>query len=109
MGGLTVARAIKTLLPHESILYVGDTKRCPYGVRPAKEIRSFVRQIGAWLTAQNVKLMVIACNTATAAALPLDISLPPSAAVAALLGCGLFWCFCAVARAVIVTTGKRGE
>lgn len=71
MGGLTVARAIKTLLPHESILYVGDTKRCPYGVRPAKEIRSFVRQIGAWLTAQNVKLMVIACNTATAAALPL--------------------------------------
>ena len=45
----------------------------------------------------------------TAAALPLDISLPPSAAVAALLGCGLFWCFCAVARAVIVTTGKRGE
>ncbi len=71
MGGLTVARAIKTLLPNESILYVGDTKRCPYGVRSPKEIRSFVRQIGAWLTAQRVKLVVIACNTATAAALPL--------------------------------------
>lgn len=71
MGGLTVARAISTLLPHESILYVGDTKRCPYGVRSPKEIRSFVRQIGAWLAARSVKLVVIACNTATAAALPL--------------------------------------
>lgn len=71
MGGLTVARAIARALPHESIYYLGDTKRCPYGVRSADEIRGFVRQIGAWFAQRSVKLVVIACNTATAAALPL--------------------------------------
>lgn len=71
MGGLTVARAISRALPHESIFYVGDTKRCPYGVREPDEIRTFVRQIGAWFAQRSVKLVVIACNTATAAALPL--------------------------------------
>ena len=71
MGGLTVARAISRALPHESIFYVGDTKRCPYGVREPDEIRTFVRQIGAWFARRSVKLLVIACNTATAAALPL--------------------------------------
>lgn len=71
MGGLTVARAISTVLPDESIYYVGDTKRCPYGVREPDEIRAFVRQIGAWFARRSVKLVVIACNTATAAALPL--------------------------------------
>lgn len=71
MGGLTVARAISSLLPDESVLYVGDTKRCPYGVREPDQIRTFVRQIGAWLGRRRCKLVVIACNTATAAALPL--------------------------------------
>jgi glutamate racemase len=71
MGGLTVARCIAEALPHESIYYVGDTKRCPYGVREPHEIRTFVRQIGAWFAQRRVKLVVIACNTATAAALPL--------------------------------------
>ncbi len=71
IGGLTVARAVSTMLPDESIYYVGDTKRCPYGVREPEEIRSFVRQIGAWFARRSVKLIIIACNTATAAALPL--------------------------------------
>lgn len=71
MGGLTVARSIATTLPDESIYYVGDTKRCPYGVREPGEIREFVRQIGLWLARRSVKLIVIACNTATAAALPM--------------------------------------
>lgn len=71
MGGLTVARCITTMLPDESIYYVGDTKRCPYGVREPAEIREFVRQIGLWFSRRSVKLIVIACNTATAAALPL--------------------------------------
>ena len=71
MGGLTVARTISAALPDESIYYVGDTKRCPYGVRSPDEIRTFVRQIGAWFARRSVKLVVIACNTATAAALPL--------------------------------------
>lgn len=69
IGGLTVARCIASLLPAESIYYVGDTKRCPYGPRPQAEVRLFVRQVGRWLERHDVKLVVIACNTATAAGL----------------------------------------
>ena len=69
LGGLTVARAIASRLPAESIYYVGDTKRCPYGVRDQAEVRLFVRQVGRWLEHHDVKLVVIACNTATAAGL----------------------------------------
>lgn len=69
LGGLTVARAIVRAMPDESLCYVGDTKRCPYGPRPQEEVRLFVRQVGAWLEQRDVKLMVIACNTATAAGL----------------------------------------
>ena len=69
LGGLTVARAIATALPHESIYYVGDTKRCPYGTRSQDEVRTFALQAGRWLEAHAVKIMVIACNTATAASL----------------------------------------
>lgn len=68
-GGLTVAKAIHDKLPQESIIYLGDTARCPYGPRPQREVRSFVREICTWLTQQQVKLIVIACNTATAAGL----------------------------------------
>ncbi len=68
-GGLTVAKAIHDKLPQESIIYLGDTARCPYGPRPQREVRSFVREICTWLTKQRVKLIVIACNTATAAGL----------------------------------------
>ena len=69
LGGLTVARAIASRLPAESIYYVGDTKRCPYGPRDQSEVRLFVRQVGRWLEQREVKLVVIACNTATAAGL----------------------------------------
>ncbi len=68
-GGLTVAREIAEALPHESIVYFGDTARCPYGPRPQDEVDGFVQQICAWLIAQGVKILVIACNTATAAGL----------------------------------------
>lgn len=68
-GGLTVAREIIKALPSESIVYLGDTARCPYGPRRLEEVDSFVQQIGAWLERKNVKMIVIACNTATAAGL----------------------------------------
>ena len=71
LGGLTVARAIATALPHESVYYFGDTKRCPYGTRTEDEVRSFALQASRWLSKHDVKIMVIACNTATAAALRL--------------------------------------
>lgn len=69
-GGLTVAREIAELLPNETIYYFGDTARCPYGPRPLDEVDSFVQQICSWLIRNNgVKMLVIACNTATAAGL----------------------------------------
>lgn len=69
LGGLTVAREVASALPHESIIYLGDTVRCPYGPRPLDEVRAFVLQICAWLEERGVKLIVIACNTGTAAGL----------------------------------------
>lgn len=71
LGGLTVAREIARTLPAEWLLYFGDTARCPYGPRDRDEVRGFVSQIGTWLEERSVKLMVIACNTATAAGLDL--------------------------------------
>ncbi len=69
-GGLTVAREIAKLLPNETIYYFGDTARCPYGPRPLEEVDGFVQQICSWLIRNNgVKMLVIACNTATAAGL----------------------------------------
>ncbi|WP_367621078.1 glutamate racemase [Eggerthella sinensis] len=68
-GGLTVAREIAKELPHESIVYLGDSLRCPYGPRSLDEVDGFVQQIGAWLVERGVKIVVIACNTATAAGL----------------------------------------
>lgn len=71
LGGLTVAREIMRVLPGESIVYLGDTARCPYGPRPQHDVREFVLQIGRWLSLRDVKLIVVACNTATAAGLAL--------------------------------------
>lgn len=69
LGGLTVVRALRTLLPDESLIYVGDTARVPYGPKSPETVRRFSRQIADWLVAQHVKAIVIACNTATAHAL----------------------------------------
>jgi glutamate racemase len=69
-GGLTVARAVIDLLPNESLVYVGDTGRYPYGPRPLAEVRDYAVQIGTWLVREHgVKVLVVACNTAAAAAL----------------------------------------
>jgi glutamate racemase len=69
-GGLTVARALIDLLPREDLVYVGDTGRYPYGSRPLDEVRRFAHQISGFLVREHdVKLVVVACNTATAAAL----------------------------------------
>lgn len=69
VGGLTVARAIRDQLPNESMIYVGDTARTPYGPRPIAEVRRFALEILDDLVAQGVKMLVIACNTASAAML----------------------------------------
>lgn len=69
VGGLTVARAIIDQLPDESILYLGDTARGPYGTRPLAQVREFALEIMDQLVAAGVKAIVIACNTASAAML----------------------------------------
>lgn len=69
VGGLTVARAVIDVLPHEDLLYLGDSRRGPFGPRPLDEVRDFALEIIAWLVAEGVKLIVIACNTAAAATL----------------------------------------
>jgi len=69
-GGLTVARAMIDLLPNEQLVYFGDTARYPYGPRPLEEVRGFAEQITDWLVENHgVKAIVVACNTASAAAL----------------------------------------
>lgn len=69
MGGLTVWRALRAALPGESLLYLGDGKNCPYGTRPREEIRRLADAAVAELVARRCKLVVVACNTATAAAI----------------------------------------
>lgn len=69
VGGLTVAKEIMRLLPNETIYYIGDTARCPYGPRSKQEVRKFTWQMAVALEKMNVKMLVIACNTATAVAL----------------------------------------
>jgi glutamate racemase len=69
-GGLTVLHECLVTMPHEDFVYLGDSARCPYGPRPAGEIRRFALEIAAYLEQAGVKLIVAACNSATAAALP---------------------------------------
>jgi len=70
VGGLTVLAEIRRRLPEESTLYLGDSARAPYGPRPADEVRAFTREAVAWLQSQDIKVLVLACNTATSQALP---------------------------------------
>lgn len=70
IGGLTVAREIYRLLPEESTIYLGDTARVPYGPKSPATVTRYSHEILAWLIEQGVKAVVVACNTATAHALP---------------------------------------
>jgi glutamate racemase len=70
VGGLTVLSELRRRLPSEATVYLGDNARTPYGPRPADEVRRFTAEGVRWLLGQDVKLLVLACNTATARALP---------------------------------------
>lgn len=69
VGGLTVFKEALKQLPNENLIYLGDTARCPYGPRPAQQVVQFTWQMADFLLAKDIKLLVIACNTATAVAL----------------------------------------
>ncbi|GAB2552422.1 glutamate racemase [Gracilibacillus alcaliphilus] len=66
VGGLTVASELVRQLPKESIIYVGDTKRCPYGPRPKEEVIQYTWEMVHFLMERDIKMLVVACNTATA-------------------------------------------
>ncbi|HZQ65258.1 MAG TPA: glutamate racemase [Gaiellaceae bacterium] len=70
MGGLTVLHECLVTMPHEDFVYLGDGARLPYGPRPLPEVARFAHEIAAYLEAQGVKLILVACNAATSAALP---------------------------------------
>lgn len=70
LGGLTVVRALRSALPGEDILYLGDTARVPYGSKSARTVERYARGCAQFLLDRGVKLVVVACNTASAAALP---------------------------------------
>ena len=70
VGGLTVLKEISQLLPNENLLYLGDTARVPYGTKSATTVQKYALESAAFLVEQGVKLLVVACNTASAVALP---------------------------------------
>jgi glutamate racemase len=77
IGGLTVVSALRALLPNESIFYLGDTARVPYGGKSAATVQRYSLEIAAMLLEENAKTVVVACNTASALALPkLEETLP---------------------------------
>lgn len=69
VGGLTVVKEVMKRLPNEQIYYIGDSARNPYGPRPLEEVKEFTLQLAEFLVERGIKLLVIACNTATVAAL----------------------------------------
>ncbi|WP_347401580.1 glutamate racemase [Candidatus Enterococcus ikei] len=69
VGGLTVVKEALRQLPNERLIYLGDTARCPYGPRPAEQVVQFTWEMTNFLLEKNIKMLVIACNTATAVAL----------------------------------------
>lgn len=68
IGGLTVAKAVMDALPNEDIIYFGDSARVPYGIKSQETVRNYSNQITRFLLSKGVKMIIIACNTASAAA-----------------------------------------
>ncbi len=77
IGGLTVARALMERLPQESIVYFGDTARVPYGVKSTETVNRYAREISKFLLRQEVKLLIIACNTMSSVAYDTVVALSP--------------------------------
>jgi glutamate racemase len=79
IGGLTVVKALRDLLPEEQIIYLGDTARVPYGSRSASTVERYSLEIAGMLMERQAKIIVVACNTVSSVALPkLEENLPVS-------------------------------
>src|SRR4030042_7084423 len=70
VGGLTVFKEIIGLLPHEDIIYLGDTARVPYGTRSPQTVIRYAQENTRFLLEQGIKMLVVACNTSAAVSLP---------------------------------------
>ena len=99
LGGLTVARAIHSALPHDDIVYFGDTARLPYGSKTAETVTTFVTQIIAYLRPLRPRHVVVACNTATALALPAVRAAFPEMAITGVIEPG--------AKAAVIAAGPK--
>jgi glutamate racemase len=78
VGGLTVMRALRARLPHEDFIYLGDTARLPYGTKSGDTVTRYAVQAARALVARNIKMLVVACNTASSVALPtLEVAFGP--------------------------------
>lgn len=100
LGGLTVVRSLRAVMPHEQILYFGDTARVPYGSKSAATVTSFVREIIAYFRDRQPKHVVIACNTATALALPAIRAQFPNISISGVIDPG--------AKAAVEACGSKG-
>ena len=87
VGGLTVLDALRRHLPHEDFLYLGDTARLPYGSKSPETVRRYARQAAGKLVERGVKLLVIACNTASAVAAAMNSPPAGQSSKASLAGC----------------------
>ena len=99
LGGLTVVRALQQQAPAENIIYFGDTARVPYGTKSAETVTGFVREIVTYLQRFRPKHVVIACNTATALALPIIKAEFPHLPISGVIEPG--------ARAAVVAAGSK--
>lgn len=101
LGGLTVVRSLRQVLPFDDIVYFGDTARLPYGSKTAGTVTNFVRQIISYLRPMDPKHVVIACNTATALALPAVRAEFPDLSISGVVDPG--------AKAAILAAGAEEE
>ena len=99
LGGLTVARALRNALPREDVLYFGDTARLPYGSKTADTVSTFVKQIVTYLRPYDPKHVVLACNTATALAMPALRACFPDLSISGVIEPG--------AKAAVVAAGAK--
>ena len=100
MGGLTVLRALRAALPQESFVYLGDTARLPYGTKSQHTVQQYAIQMARLLVERRIKALVIACNTATTAALPYLQALLPDMPVLGVVSPG-------ASAAVSATSNQR--
>lgn len=102
MGGLTVLRALRTLLPGEHFVYLGDTARLPYGTKSAATVQRYAAQASRALIDRGIKALVVACNTASASALPLLQAAHPAMPVCGVVEPGAQAVAAEAARGVLV-------